>query len=237
MTSTQNICKNCKNVTNDQTTAKIKMPAKARWQFYWVNFVLIDFFFWFLFRLCWRKNLAIAITTTTSSASTDAAPRNTVGLDKKQSPRYQQPLVTDNLPTDENKPIAASLVKDQHDSDTDNNELEERDSVAIDLIDKTVATIIPVPPNDLMKLPNETRITHNIGAITIHTTNTLQRNTTTVSRDQLNSRAVIKSSSPSTMANNNTTSQKQHKPDAPMLNYIFDSHLANKHRHYDPRYV
>lgn len=154
----------------------------------------------------------------------------------EQSSSYQQPLVTDNLTTDENQPIAASLVKDQYESDTD-NELEERDSVAIDLVDEKVATRIPVPPNVLMKLPNETRITHNIGAITIQTTNTLQRNTTTVSRDQLNSRAVIKSASPSTMPNNNTTSQKQPKPDAPMLNYIFDSHLANKHRHYDPRYV
>lgn len=52
-------------------------------------------------------------------------------------------------------------------------------------------------------------------------------------RNHLISRTAIKSSSPS--AANSTL--KSHKTDAPMLNYIFDSHLAtNKHHHYD-RYV
>lgn len=52
-------------------------------------------------------------------------------------------------------------------------------------------------------------------------------------RNHLISRTAIKSSSPS--ATNSTL--KSHKTDAPMLNYIFDSHLAtNKHHHYD-RYV
>lgn len=44
-------------------------------------------------------------------------------------------------------------------------------------------------------------------------------------------RTTIKSS-PS--ATNSTTPMKSHKTDAPMLNYIFDSHLAtNKHHHRD----
>lgn len=64
-------------------------------------------------------------------------------------------------------------------------------------------------------------------------------------RNHLSSRIAIKSSSASLLAslpsavaaaagNKNVTIQKGHKTDAPMLNYIFDSHLAtNKHHHYD----
>lgn len=128
-------------------------------------------------------------------------------------------------------PVAAPLVNDQHGSNVDNH-LNENDGVAVDLADKTVATVIPVST----KLSNDKQTTTlDIGSVNIQTANILQR-TASVSRDQLNSRTVIKSSSSSAIANNDTSSQKQHKPDAPMLNYIFDSHLANKHRHYDPRY-
>lgn len=62
-------------------------------------------------------------------------------------------------------------------------------------------------------------------------------------RNHLSSRTAIKSSPLSSLAsvgaasataNTNATMQKSHKTDAPMLNYIFDSHLAtNKHHHYD----
>lgn len=63
-------------------------------------------------------------------------------------------------------------------------------------------------------------------------------------RNHLSSRNAIKSSSSfssspslavaSATGNTNMTMQKSHKTDAPMLNYIFDSHLAtNKHHHYD----
>lgn len=140
--------------------------------------------------------------------------------------------------TVENAPIAAPLVKDQHgsDSETDTNTDTDNELEGIDLVDKISATIIPVSENVPLKLPNKARTTFDIGTVTIQTVNILQR-TATVSRDQLNSRTVIKSSTPSSaIANNNASSQKQHKPDAPMLNYIFDSHSTNKHSHYDPRY-
>lgn len=61
-------------------------------------------------------------------------------------------------------------------------------------------------------------------------------------RNHLSSRNAIKSSFSSSpplavasgTGNTNMTMQKSHKTDAPMLNYIFDSHLAtNKHHHYD----
>lgn len=141
--------------------------------------------------------------------------------------------------TVENAPIAAPLVKDQHgsDSETDTNTDTDNELEGIDLVDKVSATIIPVSENVPLKLPNKARTTFDIGTVTIQTANILQR-TATVSRDQLNSRTVIKSSSPSSaIANNNASSQKQHKPDAPMLNYIFDSHSTIKHSHYDPRYI
>lgn len=141
------------------------------------------------------------------------------------------------LTTVENAPNAAPLV-DQYgsDSETDtDNELEGIDGVAVDLDDKVLATVMPVSGNVPSELSNKTRTTFDIGTVTIQTANIMQR-MATVSRDQLNSRTVIKSSSPSSaIANNNASSQKQHKPDAPMLNYIFDSHSTNKHSHYDPR--
>lgn len=139
--------------------------------------------------------------------------------------------------TVENAPIAAPLVKDQHgsDSETDTNTDTDNELEGIDLVDKISASIIPVSENVPLKLLNKARTTFDIGTVTIQTANILQR-TATVSRDQLNARTVIKSSSPSSaIANNNASSQKQHKPDAPMLNYIFDSHSTIKHSHYDPR--
>lgn len=138
-------------------------------------------------------------------------------------------------------PIAARLVKNEYDAvykdDNIANELDEDSGKTMDFTnDETVATVIPVLPNATNNHLNETRITYDIGAVTLQTN--MQRNAT-ISRDQLNLLGVIKSSSSSSsaMANNNATNQKQHKPDSPMLNYIFDAHLTNKHRHYDPRYV
>lgn len=131
-----------------------------------------------------------------------------------------------NLTAAEYAPLMASLVS--QDPHTEQNDLEKFKPAPLD---EAVATVIPVLAS------NETQTAAvAIGSVNIQTMSTLQRNAN-VSRDQLNSRTVIKSSSPSAISNNSTIAQKQHKPDAPMLNYIFDSHLANKHRHYDPRYV
>lgn len=136
---------------------------------------------------------------------------------------------------------ATSLSK-QHDT---NIKLKENDDgTAVDFVNEAVATVIPVSTL-VSAMPNDTLIVLGTGAANLQTPNPLQRsrnNTKATAgialRNQLNSRTAIKSSSPSASANNNTVSQKFHKTDAPtMLNYIFDSHLTNKHRHYDPRYV
>lgn len=142
----------------------------------------------------------------------------------------------------ENPPVAERLVKNEfaavNEEDNINNELDENDRKIVDAIGgHAVGTVIPATSNATNTHSNHTRRTYDIGTVTIQTN--MQRNTT-ISRDQLNLLGVIKSSSSSSssaMANNNATTQKQHKPDSPMLNYIFDSHLTNKHRHYDPRYV
>lgn len=161
--------------------------------------------------------------------TTDVSNREPTDLD---SSSYRQHPMSANLTNIEISPVAAQLVRVQHGND-DDNELDDSDGVTVDLADKRLATVMPVSA----QLPNNIRTTTtlDIGSVNIHTATTLQR-TAIVSRDQLNSRAVIKSSSASAIANNNTSNQKHHKPDAPMLNYIFDSHLANKHRHHDPRY-
>lgn len=52
-------------------------------------------------------------------------------------------------------------------------------------------------------------------------------------RKPANSRAAIKLSSASAAAPANHPNQSQHRPDAPMLNYIFDAHLASKQRSSD----
>lgn len=55
----------------------------------------------------------------------------------------------------------------------------------------------------------------------------------TFARKPTNSRAAIKMSSASAATPANQTNQSQNRPDAPMLNYIFDAHLASKQRSSD----
>lgn len=141
-------------------------------------------------------------------------------------------------------PSTLLLLSKQHDT---SNELKKTDGTDVDSVNAARATVISVssiataiasPP------PGETVMSFSfVGVENLQTTNnsTLQRNwnstKTAILRNQQGSRTAIKSSSPSATANNNTALQKFHKTDAPMLNYISDSHLTNKHRHYDPRYV
>lgn len=137
--------------------------------------------------------------------------------------------MSENFTAVEYAPLVAEHYDQEHHHRADivddtKNTLEENETTALDTNAETLATILPIT--------NETQST----LVKIQTKNKLQRNAT-VSQEQLKLRAAINSSSPSAIANNNTFEEKQHKPDAPMLNYIFDSHLANKHRHYDPRYV
>lgn len=82
-------------------------------------------------------------------------------------------------------------------------------------------------------------------SVAVHSTMRTKNGHTQLLRNHLSSRIAIKSSSASSLSsppsavaaatgNKNVTIQKGHKTDAPMLNYIFDSHLAtNKHHHYD----
>lgn len=189
------------------------------------------------FILCCK--LAVASSTDTTTETTMHS-----NLDLRQHVRTDQGGALSEHPTTVAiLPIAARLVKNEYDDDNIANELDGDNGKAVDSTnDETVATVIPVSPNATNNShPNEARITYDIETVTIQTN--MQRNAT-ISRDQLNLLGVIKSSSSSSssasssaMANNNATNQKQHKPDAPMLNYIFDAHLTNKHRHYDPRYV
>ncbi|XP_055297878.1 uncharacterized protein LOC129566190 [Sitodiplosis mosellana] len=167
-------------------------------------------------------------TETAITSATNAYNKNTTDADLQQFTTSYQHQMSKNLTPVEYAPLVASLVSNEQ-PDDDANELQGNEATAHGLSNVvTVATVISVS--------NETQAMVGIVATAnIQTANLLQRNAT-VSRDQLNSRTVIKSSSPSAMANNNLTVQKQQKPDAPMLNYIFDSHLTNKHRHYDPRY-
>lgn len=181
----------------------------------------------FLFLVsCLPPALKLAITS-----ATDAYNKNATDADSQQFITSYQRQMSENLTAVEYAPLIAPLVSnEQHDNDDDNELL--GNSVTAQGLSNNVATVTTVMP-----VSNGTQtIAGIIATANIQTANLLQRNAT-VSRDQLNSRAVIKSPSPSAMANNNSTVQKQPKPDAPMLNYIFDSHLTNKHRHYDPRYV
>lgn len=189
----------------------------------WLYFIVAHFFsfnFFSSFVSCTHTKLAITSTT-------DAYNKNATDVDSQQFSTSYQHQTSENLTAVEYAPLVASLVSDKQPDNE--NKLQENAVTALVSGNETASvTVIPVS--------NETQTIVSITMANTQTANKLQRNAT-VSWDQLNSRAVIKSSSPSAMANNNTTAQKQHKPDAPMLNYIFDSHLTNKHRHYDPRYV
>lgn len=137
-------------------------------------------------------------------------------------------------------PLAVSLLSEQHDT---KNELTENDGTAVDFVNEAIATVIPVSTVISMMAPlGSAQISSGAGIANLQTANPLQRNRNSTKsailrNQQTGSRTAIKSSSPSATANNNTATQKFHKTDAAMLNYIFDSHLASKHRHYDPRYV
>lgn len=193
----------------------------------------ISLFFLYFNTVCFLHCSKLAMTLTT-----DATSKSTMNSNLDALSEHPTTIV---IP-----PIAARLVKNEYDAvykdGNVDNELDGDDGKALDFTDEAVATVIPVSQNATNNHRNETRITYDIGTVTIQTN--MQRSAT-ISRDQLNLLGVIKSSSSSSSAsssamannNNNATSQKQHKPDAPMLNYIFDAHLANKHRHYDPRYV
>lgn len=175
------------------------------------------------------------------TSATDATSHNKVNRDEHQfavTNNNQQHQGSENFTAIEHAPLIADpLGRDESDDEAE-NELQEPSGRAFGTTGdeaSQLATVGPVSNIISAKNLNETAAMV-IGAVNIQTTNILQRNAA-VSRDQLNSRDVIKSSSASAAANNNTATQKHHKPDAPMLNYIFDSHLTNKHRHYDPRYV
>lgn len=141
----------------------------------------------------------------------------------------ESPIVS-NIP-----PPSRSLIKQQtHNSNVLNVTMLPTVSGAREM------TITPMPTvravtDDVAS--NQIKNTQLTTTIVTATTTKHQHHQHNASRNA-GSRAAIKSSSPSAAASNNTVSPKSHKPDAPMLNYIFDSHLAtNKHHHYDPRYV
>ncbi|XP_031621554.1 uncharacterized protein LOC116339674 [Contarinia nasturtii] len=167
-------------------------------------------------------NVWLVLVMKTITTVTDSSGKYSSDAETQQFFTGNQHQMNENLTANEHAPLVASLVQEK-------NEFHEN----VDTYNEALATIFPI----LSK--NQTEFVHDGGGgigSSIHTTMVVQQNVN-VSQDQLNSRVVIKSSStPSAMPNNNTSAQKQHKPDAPMLNYIFDSHLANKHRHYDPRY-
>lgn len=154
---------------------------------------------------------------------------------------YQHQM-RENLTAVRSAPLVASApLPKQHDTD---NELDGNDGTAVDFVNEAVATVIPVSTIVSTMLSSNDDGGGGAGrasGVNLQTTNPLQRNRNntkaSILRNQQNARTAIKSSSPSVTPNNNTATQKFHKTDAPMLNYIFDSHLANKHRHYDPRYV
>lgn len=159
---------------------------------------------------------------------------------------YQHQL-NENLTAVENAPLIAPLSSNENDAE---NEL--RGGETTNLYE-SLATVIPISaiiPNEPSSInrikqqkPSNDKMTASYQTIAIVTqtprpppSSSLQIKNATkisiaVSRNQQNPRTAIKSSSPSAVANN---THKNHKPDAPMLNYIFDSHLAtNKHHHYD----
>lgn len=80
--------------------------------------------------------------------------------------------------------------------------------------------------------PNTLRLTTTETSINIpkyHSQSKIGQSQSLRSTQQI-ARKAIKSSPAAT----NSTTLRSHKTDAPMLNYIFDSHLAtNKHHHHD----
>lgn len=147
----------------------------------------------------------------------------------------------ENLTAVENPPIVSSLSSDENDAD---NELHS-DADNAQLVD-AFPTVVPIA-SVLMHVPfamnatksaimfgpnmNVTRQTDAAGDVAVPTPSLQIKNASKVqARKPTNSRTAIKLSASSAAANQ---TQSNHRPDAPMLNYIFDAHLASKHRHYD----
>lgn len=205
--------------------------------FYIASRLIVGFkskhFFWFSFHVCTHTKPAI-------TSAVDVHNQNEMDPDSPKFITSYQHQMRENLTVVGSAPlVAAEPLSKQHDTE---NELDGNDGTAVDFVNEAVATVIPVSTIvSTMLSSNETPAFIGGTSMNLQPTYPLQRNRNntkvTISRNQQNARTAIKSSSPSATANNNTSSQKFHKTDAPMLNYIFDSHLANKHRHYDPRYV
>ncbi|XP_055297900.1 uncharacterized protein LOC129566198 isoform X2 [Sitodiplosis mosellana] len=177
-----------------------------------------------------------------TTSAMDAYNQNGTELDSHKSITTYQHQMSVNLTGVESaapSTFVATPLSKQHDTNTEL--MGNDDGTAVDFVNEALATVIPVS-TVVSAMPSDAVIALATGAANLQTPNPLQRSrnntkATVVSRNQLSSRTSIKSSSPFASANNNTAPQKFHKTDAPtMLNYIFDSHLTNKHRHYDPRY-
>lgn len=142
------------------------------------------------------------------------------------------------------KPSTLLRLSKQHDT---SNGLRKTDGTAVDSVGAAArATVNSQPPSQTSASPlsQSALLLGLVGAQNLQTNSnsTVQRNRNSTGKsailwNQHGSRTAIKSSSPSATTNNNAASKNFNKTDAPMLNYIFDSHLTNKHRHYDPRYV
>lgn len=198
-------------------------------------------------------HLHFAHTKLATTSAVDAHNHNGTELDSQKFITTYQHNMSLNLtgvasaaaapPSSPPTAVVTPLSK-QHDTNTELKANNDDDGTAVDFVNEALATVIPVS-TVVSALPSNAAIALATGAANLQTQNPLQRSinitkAAVVSRNQLSSRIAIKSSSPSasSTANNNTGLQKFHKTDAPtMLNYIFDSHLTNKHRHYDPRYV
>lgn len=147
----------------------------------------------------------------------------------------------ENLTALENAPIVSSLASDENNAD---NELHgDADNVILADVYPTVVPIAPLlmhgtfamnaPKSTIMSSTNMnvTRQTAAAGDVAAPTPSLQIKNASRVqARRPTNSRTAIKLSASSAAANQ---TQSNHRPDAPMLNYIFDAHLASKHRHYD----
>lgn len=158
-----------------------------------------------------------------------------------------------NLTANENGPLVSSLSSHHQQSDADNELHDGNDDDTVALVE-SIPTVVPIHLHDTHGSigTNATRSTlahdghmnptthhhhhHYPGSSgTLTTTPSLQiKNGTKLhpasARKPTNARTAIKLSSPAAVGNQ---TQSNHRPDAPMLNYIFDAHLASKHSRYD----
>lgn len=147
----------------------------------------------------------------------------------------------ENLTAIENAPLVSSLST-HHAKDADNELHDENDDDTVALVE-SIPTVVPIQVHFDTVATNATKSTwadnghtnitrrHNTNA-TLTTTPSIQikNGTKMLARKPTNARTAIKLSS-SAAAGNQTHSN--HRPDAPMLNYIFDAHLGSKHSRYD----